>query len=237
MFPKSWYAMATPRVFYDKTRGYLRVFLSLSIVCIAMGTLSAWHLVPPDYQQGDAFRILYIHVPFAALSLGLYSLMAALSFTVYIWRLKLCDQLAHGLAFTGALFTLLTLLTGSIWGKPMWGTWWIWDARLTSELVLLFFYLGVLLVRQSIQDSKQRAKVASLLTMIGAINLPIIHFSVEWWHSLHQKSTLLGLHAPTMANSMLMPLLPMSLGLLFMACWMVLSHAKISFISSQKGLV
>lgn len=209
--------------------------LTLSLLLLMFGAFSALCLVPPDYQQGDAFRILYLHVPLAALSLGVYGFMALASIGVYIWQLKLHDQLAHAAASVGMVFTSLTLITGAIWGKPMWGTWWLWDVRLTSELVLWVFYVSILLFRAHCEPGKKTAKIAASIALLGVVNLPIIHFSVDWWHSLHQKSTLLGWHAPTMPMEMLWPLIPMMLGFVCLTGCLLFRHAKGQFHILQRG--
>ena len=179
------------------------------------GLLGALWLAPPDYQQGDVYRIMYIHVPLAIGSLALYTSMSVAAFIFLVWKLKVADMIVQAGARLGALYTLLTLITGAIWGQPTWGTWWIWDARLTSELILLFIYLGILLIRISIPDRAQGAKVASVVTLIGFINIPIIHYSVYWWHTLHQGSSIFLLKQSTIAASMLHPLLAMIAAFVF----------------------
>ena len=176
---------------------------------LVYGLLGALWLAPPDYQQGDVYRIMYIHVPLAIGSLALYTSMSVAAFIFLVWKIKVADMIVQAGARLGALYTLLTLITGAIWGQPTWGTWWIWDARLTSELILLFIYLGILLIRASISDRVQGAKVASVVTLIGFINIPIIHYSVYWWHTLHQGSSIFLLKQSTIAPSMLHPLLAM----------------------------
>lgn len=150
-----------------------------------------------------------MHVPAAMLSLGVYCLMAANALVYLVWKIKLADVIAAVSAPLGALFTALALLTGALWGKPMWGTWWIWDARLTSELILLFLYFGVIGLRSAIPDQDRASKATSILLLVGVIDLPIIHYSVYWWNTLHQQSTLLKLGSPSIAPSMLYPLLAM----------------------------
>ncbi len=225
----SWKPLLTPRVFYERIGPYMSWCLAISILLLTLGMTAALFIVPPDYQQGDAFRILYIHVPLAAFSMSTYAFMSVCALCVYVWKLKLHDQLAHAAAMIGFIYALLTLATGSIWGKPMWGTWWLWDVRLTSELVLALFYGGILISRASIKRPDDAARVASVLALLGVVNLPIIHFSVEWWHSLHQKSTLLGLHAPTMPLSMIWPLLLMFVGFFLITAWFIIKHAHGSY--------
>lgn len=164
-------------------------------------------IAPADYQQQDAFRIIYVHVPAAFLSLGIYTAMALSCFMAYIFRLKIFDIWAQASAPIGAMFTLIALVTGSVWGKPMWGTWWVWDARLTSELVLFFIYVGIILLRDALAKAHKSAVPAQMLTLVGLVNIPIVHFSVNWWYTLHQGPTLSKFAKPSMDASMLWPLL------------------------------
>lgn len=171
-------------------------------------------VVPVDYQQGDAFRILYLHVPAASMSLMVYTMMAIAAGIGIIWRMKLAHAVASGCAVIGAWFTVLTLATGSIWGKPMWGTWWEWDPRLTSELVLLFLYLGYMALRSSYDDVQRADRAAGLLAIVGVVNVPIVRYSVEWWNSLHQGPSLSLTGSSAIDGSMIWPLLVMMLGFL-----------------------
>jgi heme exporter protein C len=178
---------------------------------IAVGLYGGLVLAPADYQQGDAFRIVYVHAPSAWLSMLIYGTMAVAAAIGLVWRIKLAHAVAAAAAPVGASFTFLTLATGSIWGKPMWGTWWVWDARLTSELLLLFLYGGVMALRGSIDDRDRADRTSALLAIVGVVNLPIIHYSVYWWNTLHQGSTLTKLGKPSMSGDMLWPLLTMLL--------------------------
>ena len=176
------------------------------LACMAVGLYGALFQVPADYQQGDSFRILYIHVPSAWMSMAVFALMAFYAAIALIWRIKLCEVLAMACAAPGAAFTLVTLATGSIWGKPMWGTWWDWDPRLTTELILLFLYLGVIGLYHAIDDRRAAARAAGLLAIVGVALLPVIHWSVEWWNSLHQGATIKLFGKSAMDPSMLPPL-------------------------------
>ena len=182
------------------------------LLAMAVGLYGALFLVPADYQQGDSFRILYIHVPSAWMSMAVFGLMALYAAIALVWRIKLCEILAMACAPIGAAFTLITLLTGSIWGKPMWGTWWDWDPRLTTELILLFLYLGVTGLYHAIDDRRQAARAAGLLAVVGVVLLPVIHYSVSWWNSLHQGQTISLFGESKMDPSMLPPLWWMVLG-------------------------
>ncbi|MGR8920183.1 MAG: heme ABC transporter permease [Gammaproteobacteria bacterium] len=182
----------------------------LTAVLMAAGLYGGLVLAPADYQQGDSFRIIYVHVPSAWLSLFVYMAMAGAAVSVLVWKIKLSEIALRASAPLGASFTFLALVTGAIWGKPMWGTWWVWDARLTSELVLLFLYLGVMALMNAIEDRRVAARAASVLTLVGVVNIPIIHYSVEWWSTLHQGPTVSKLDQPSIHIDMLIPLLLMS---------------------------
>ena len=185
---------------------------AVAALAMAIGIYGALFQVPADYQQGDSFRILYIHVPSAWMSLAVFALMALQAAIALVWRIKLCEILAMACAPIGAAFTVITLATGSIWGKPMWGTWWDWDPRLTSELVLLFLYLGVIGLYHAIDDRRAAARAAGLLAIVGVVLLPVIRYSVDWWHSLHQGQTIRLLGESSIDGSMLPPLLWMLVG-------------------------
>lgn len=180
---------------------------------LLLGTIWGLIFAPSDYQQGDAFRIIYIHVPAAILSMSFYAAMALCGFIGLVWQIRTCYMGVAAIAPVGALLTFIALWTGAAWGKPMWGTWWVWDARLTSELILLFLYFGVMALYASFQDKLQGGKAASVMALVGVINLPIIHFSVEWWNTLHQGATITKFEKPSIASEMLWPLLACLLGL------------------------
>jgi heme exporter protein C len=181
-------------------------------ILIAAGLYGGLVLAPADYQQGDGFRIVYVHAPSAWLSMQVYAIMAVAAAIGLIWRIKLAHAAAAASAPIGASFTFLALVTGAVWGKPMWGTWWVWDARLTSELILLFLYAGVMALRASIDDRDRADRAAAVLAIVGVVNLPIIHYSVYWWNTLHQPATLTKIGKPSMTGDMLWPLLAMLLG-------------------------
>jgi heme exporter protein C len=181
-------------------------------ITIAYGAIAGLVFAPPDYQQGDAFRIIYVHAPSAWMSLCAYMVMAIAGAIALIWRIKIGHAVAAASAPIGASFTLVALVTGSLWGRPMWGTYWAWDPRLTSELILLFLYVGVMSLRSAFEDPARGDRAAALLAIVGVVNVPIIHYSVLWWNSLHQGATVAKLGKPTMPGSMLWPLLSMLLG-------------------------
>ncbi|MFK7860311.1 MAG: heme ABC transporter permease [Granulosicoccus sp.] len=186
-------------------------FGAVCLISLVIGLYLGLVIAPPDYEQGDSYRIIYIHVPAAWMSMFVYVVMATSSAIFLIWRLKIADVVAVSSAPIGAAFTAVALLTGSFWGKPMWGTWWIWDARLTSELLLLFLYLGYMALRGAMETPQSAARAAGILAVVGVVNIPIIHFSVEWWNTLHQPATITKLDKPSMHISMLRPLLIMVL--------------------------
>ncbi|MGH8196739.1 MAG: heme ABC transporter permease [Steroidobacteraceae bacterium] len=204
--------LASPPHAY-RIAGRLAPWLSWpALLLIVIGLYGGLVLAPPDYQQGDAFRIVYVHAPSAWLSMFVYAAMAVAAAIGLIWRIKLAHAVAAASAPIGASFTFLALATGAIWGKPMWGTWWVWDARLTSELLLLFLYAGVMALRGSIDDRDRADRASAVLAIVGVVNLPIIHYSVYWWNTLHQPSTLTKIGKPSMSGDMLWPLLAMLLG-------------------------
>lgn len=194
--------------FAEKCKPWL---ILVFIVTLTYGLIGGLFLAPADYLQGEGFRILYVHVPCAFLSLLIYSLMALAAAFGIIWRLKLAFAVMLHSAPLGAMFTFLALLTGSLWGKPMWGTYWIWDARLTSELILLFLYVGVLALHSALPNPRLADQATAILVLIGFIDIPIIHYSVNWWNTLHQGSTLRLLAPSLIAPSMLYPLIAMTL--------------------------
>jgi heme exporter protein C len=179
-------------------------------VLLAVGLVLAFFVAPPDYQQGDMVRVMFIHVPSAWLSLMAYALMAVAALGTLVWRHPLADVTAKAAAPIGAAFTFLALVTGSLWGRPTWGTYWVWDARLTSELVLLLVYLGVIALWQAVEDAGKAARAVAILTLVGSINLPIIKFSVDWWNTLHQGESIFRSGGSTIDASMLWPLAVMT---------------------------
>jgi heme exporter protein C len=183
--------------------------IAATAILLAAGLYLAFFASPPDYQQGDAVRIMYIHVPSAWLSMFGYGLMALAALGTLVWRHPLADVTAKSAAPIGAAFTFLALLTGSLWGKPMWGTYWVWDARLTSELVLLLMYLGLIALWQAVEDPGRAARVAAILILVGTVNLPIIKFSVDWWNTLHQGESIFRAGGPTIDGGMLRALFVM----------------------------
>jgi heme exporter protein C len=178
-----------------------------AVITFVIGSVWGFAFAPADYQQGDSFRIIYYHVPTAIWSMGAYTSMAVCALIGMVWQIRNAELAVYAIAPIGAAFTLLALVTGAIWGKPMWGAWWVWDARLTSELILLFLYLGVMALYNAFEDKRTAARAASILAVVGWVNVPIIHFSVEWWNTLHQGATITKFAKPSISTDMLWPLL------------------------------
>ena len=200
-------------------------WLAVATACtLALGWGWGFIFAPPDYQQGESYRIMYIHVPAAMWSMGIYAAMAVSAFTGLVWQMKMSDLVARAMAPIGAALTLIALVTGSAWGKPMWGTWWIWDARLTSELILLFLYMGIIALYHAFDDRRAAGRAASILILVGVVNLPIIHYSVQWWNTLHQGSS--GLLQQAIAPEMRTPLRWSILGYLLFFITLTLSRLR-----------
>jgi heme exporter protein C len=212
IIPAWLHRFASPPHFYRLAAVLASWLLWPGLLLILAGAYGGLVLAPPDYQQGDAFRIIYVHVPSAFLSMLIYVLMAAAAAIGLIWRIKLAHAVAASAAPVGASITFLALATGAIWGQPMWGTWWVWDARLTSELILLFLYFGYMMLRAAFDDLAKADRASAVLAIVGVINIPIIHYSVEWWSTLHQGPTIVKLDNPSITAEMLWPLLVMILG-------------------------
>jgi heme exporter protein C len=178
-------------------------------ISFCYGLISGLFIAPADYQQGDGFRIMYVHVPSAFAAMGIYFVMASCAFITLVWRVKMAAICMSCSASIGAWLTMLALITGAIWGKPMWGTWWIWDARLTSVLILFFLYIGFIALHSVILDPQTRDRACAIMALVGVINLPIIHYSVIWWNTLHQGPSISKFEKPSIDPSMLYPLLAM----------------------------
>jgi heme exporter protein C len=227
--------LASPPHFYDLSAKFIPWFAVFGAIAVAYGTYAGLFLAPLDYQQGDAFRIIYVHVPSAYLSMMAYMIMAVSAGIGLIWRIKLSHAVAAAAAPLGAWFTFLALMTGSIWGRPMWGTWWEWgDPRLTSELLMLFLYFGYMALRAAIDDTTKADKASGVLALVGAINIPIIHFSVEWWSSLHQGATLVREGGPAMDTAMLYPLLAMIFGFTFIFGALLLGRVRTEVLFRER---
>ncbi|MFN3854955.1 MAG: heme ABC transporter permease [Phreatobacter sp.] len=198
--------LANPTRFLALVERVLPWLAGLAVILFVVSAWLVFVVAPDDYQQGATVKIMFIHVPAAWLSMACYAMMAIASLGTLVWRHPLADVSAKAAAPIGAAFTFVCLVTGSLWGRPMWGTWWIWDARLTSELVLLIMYLGLIALWRTVEDPGRAGRAAAVLTLVGTINLPIIKFSVDWWNTLHQPASVFRLGGPTIHTSILVPL-------------------------------
>lgn len=197
-----------------------------TVLLFTVGLYMAFFTAPPDYQQGESVRIMYVHVPAAWMGMFCYASMAIASAVALIWKHPLADVAAKATAPVGAAFTFLSLVTGSLWGKPMWGTWWVWDARLTSMLILLFLYIGYMALQGAFDDRARGAKASAILALVGAVNLPIIKFSVDWWNTLHQPASVIKMDGPSIHPDMLWPLLVMALAFKTYYVWVLLVRIR-----------
>jgi len=205
----------------------------LTVVLLGLGLYLGLFSSPADYQQGETVRIMYVHVPSAWMALFCYSSLAAACGVALIWKHPLAELAAKATAPIGAAFTFLALVTGSLWGKPMWGTWWVWDARLTSVLVLFFLYLGYMALNNAFDDPGRGSKASSILALVGFVNVPIIKFSVDWWNTLHQPSSVVKMGGPAIHPSMLTPLLLMGLGFTTYYLWVLLIRIRAEIIGNK----
>ena len=211
----NWFRFASPQNFYPLAGRLWPLFAMLGTVLAAIGLWMSFFVAPTDAQQGEGYRIIFIHVPVSWMSMFIYLVMAAWAGLGLVFNTRLSGMMASALAPTGALFAFLSLWTGALWGKPMWGAWWVWDARLTSELILRFLYLGYMALQAAIDDPRRADKAGAVLALVGVINVPIIYFSVKWWNTLHQGASVSMTRSPSMATTMLWGMLIMSL-----AAWM-----------------
>ncbi len=205
----NWHRLANPTSFLKWSRCVLPWASVTTVILLAAGLYLSLFVAPPDYQQGETVRIMFVHVPSAWMALFTYAVMAGASATGLIWKSPLSHLTAKAAAPIGASFTLLALVTGALWGQPMWGTWWVWDARLTSVLILFFLYLGYIALWEAIDDYTRAAKSTAILALVGVVNIPIIKFSVDWWNTLHQPASVLRMDGPSIHPSLLVPLLVM----------------------------
>ncbi|TXF11131.1 heme ABC transporter permease CcmC [Pelomicrobium methylotrophicum] len=211
----NWFKYASPATFYFLAGRMIPWFTAAAAVLFAVGLYIGFFVAPTDFQQGEAYRIIFIHVPAAWMSMFLYVVMAGYAALGLIFNTRLSFMMARAIAPTGALFTFIALWTGALWGRPTWGTYWVWDARLTSELILLFLYLGFMALQAAIEDPRRGDRAGAVLAIVGVVNVPIIYYSVQWWNTLHQGASVSLTAAPKMATIMLVGMLIMAV-----ACWM-----------------
>lgn len=224
----------TPYFFNRIPSIYIHLLFSGALLLISFGLYSGLFVSPPDYQQGEMVRIMYIHVPSAWMSLGIYVFIAMCSFSSLVWKTRLSYVFAVAAAPIGGAFALITLVTGSIWGKPIWGTWWVWDARLTSMLILFLLYVSYIAIVSSGDRILRAEKPASSLALLGVINIPIVKFSVDIWYSLHQPASIIRLQGPSIHSSMLLPLCIMFFGFLLYFFFILILRAKILIYNIKK---
>ena len=210
----NWFKFSSPASFYPLAGQLARWFAAIAVLLLAVGLYMSFFVAPTDYKQGEGYRIIFVHVPTAWMSMFIYVVMAFWAAIGLIFNTRLSAMMVTALAPTGAMFTFLALWTGAFWGKPMWGTWWVWDARLTSELILLFLYLGFIALQSSIDNPRRADRAGAILVLVGVVNIPIIYYSVEWWNTLHQGASVRVSESSSMAPIMLRTMLIMTL-----ACW------------------
>jgi len=224
---------ANPTRFFRLATALHPWLAGLSVMLLGAGLYFALFASPPDYQQGESVRIMYVHVPSAWLGMAAYSVLAGSSFVALVWRHPLADLVARSASPLGAGFTFLCLITGSLWGKPMWGIWWAWDARLTSMLILFFLYLGHLALLDAFDDRTRGERAAAILAVAGFVNVPIIKFSVDWWHTLHQPASVTRLGTPAIDPAMLLPLMLMGVGYTVLFATLLLMNVRSEILSAK----
>lgn len=225
--------LANPQRFLRFERIASPIFGIIATIGLAAGLSLSLIGSPPDYQQGDSVRIMYVHVPAAWGAMMAYTSLTVASFVSFVWRHNLADSAGRAFAKTGAAFTFLALATGSLWGKTSWGTWWQWDGRMTSVLILFFIYIAYLMIWEIVEDRKRAARLAAILAMVGFINIPIIKFSVEWWNSLHQPATISNIGAPGLPSELLWPLAIMFLAYTALFGWIALKNIRADILELQ----
>ncbi|MDO6459503.1 heme ABC transporter permease [Granulosicoccaceae sp. 1_MG-2023] len=224
-FMRWFHRFGSPVWFYRIAGKWLPWLSGLFLLLFIPGLYWGLFVAPTDYQQGESFRIMYVHVPAAWMSMFIYVAMAVCAAIALIWRMKLADVVLICSAPVGASFTFLALITGSLWGKPMWGTYWVWDARLTSELILLFLYLGIMALYNAFEEKRTASRAVAILTLVGVVNIPIIHYSVVWWNTLHQGASVSKMDAPSIHVDMLIPLI--LLGLAFQVFYVLVLFLRV----------
>ncbi|MFH1045314.1 MAG: heme ABC transporter permease CcmC [Pseudomonadota bacterium] len=230
----SWFHFSSPQTFYPLAGTLQPWFAAVAALLCAAGLYIGFFVAPTDAQQGEAYRIIFIHVPAAWMSMFLYLVMGFWSGVGLVLNTRLSSMMATALAPTGALFTFIALWTGALWGKPTWGTWWVWDARLTSELILLFLYIGFMALQAAIDDQRRADKAGAVFALVGVINIPIIYFSVKWWSTLHQGASLSMKSAPSMATTMLIGMLVMALGFWMYSIAAVLARVRCVILERER---
>ncbi len=226
--------LGSPKWFYEKTSPWMPWLTVIGVGALLVGSIWGLAFAPADFKQGNSYRIIYLHVPVSFLALAGYYIMAISGAIGLIWKMKLADMVMKSAAPIGAVLTFLALVTGAIWGKPTWGTWWVWDARITSMMVLLFLYLGVMALQEAYQHQETANKASAILALVGTVNIPIIYKSVDWWYTLHQPATLKLTSESTIHSSMLYPLLLMIVGLYVFYAVALLQRTRTEVLKREK---
>jgi heme exporter protein C len=232
----NWFKYASPKTFYPLAGKIIPWCAISAAILIAYGLYIGLIVAPTDFQQGEGYRIIFVHVPAAWFSMFLYLVMAFYAAMGLVFNARLSYMMATAIAPTGAMFTFVALVTGSLWGKPMWGAWWVWDARLTSELILLFLYIGYFSLQAAIDDKNRADKASAVLALVGAINVPIIYFSVKWWNTLHQGASVSLTKAPAMAAMMLQGMLVMAIGFWLYSIAVILMRVRCEILERDSKL-
>jgi heme exporter protein C len=231
----NWFKYSSPASFYPLAGRMIPVFAWIAVVLVLIGLYMSFFVAPTDYKQGEGYRIIFIHVPAAWMSMFIYLVMALWSALGLTFNTRVSAMMTQALAPTGAMFTFLALWTGAFWGKPMWGTWWVWDARLTSELILLFLYLGYIALHAAIDDNRRADRAGAILLLVGVVNIPIIYYSVEWWNTLHQGSSVNFREGSRMSMIMLWTMLIMALGFWSYTIAIVLHRVRSIILERESG--
>ncbi|WP_293007249.1 heme ABC transporter permease [Nitrosomonas sp.] len=229
----NWFKYSSPASFYLLAGKMVPVFVFISVILLVVGLYVGFFVAPTDFQQGEAYRIIFIHVPAAWMSMFLYVVMAFWAGIGLAFNTRLSSMFATAIAPTGAMFTFIALWTGALWGKPMWGTWWVWDARLTSELILFFLYIGFMSLQAAIDDPRRADKAGAIIALVGVINIPIIYFSVQWWNTLHQGASVSLNQAPAMATTMLTGMLIMVLASWMYSIAVILKRTRVIILERE----
>ena len=230
-----WHRLGSPRWFYQISGSWPWIFGLLALALLASGTFWGLAIAPADYQQGNSFRIMYVHVPTAIVAQSAYMLMGAAGLVLLVWRMKLADMVLESVVPFGLSMTALALFTGAVWGKPTWGAWWVWDARTASMLVMLFLYFGLYALRQAIPRSETAGRACAVLALVGTVNIPIIKYSVDWWLTLHQPASFTMTEAPSMPMEMWMPLLLNVLGIYCLFGANLVSRLRLEILERERG--
>lgn len=233
----TWLYFSSPKTFYPFAGRLIPLFAGLALVLTLWGLYMGFIVAPTDAKQGDSYRIIFIHVATAWMSMFIYAVMAGYAIVGLVWNVKLSEMMASALAPTGAVATFVALWTGALWGRPTWGTYWVWDARLTSELILLFLYIGYMALQSAIDDPRRASRASALLAIVGVINLPIIYFSVRWWNTLHQGASVSPEMAPKMASDMKTTMFIMVFAFWMYAIAVVLARVRAIILEREKNSV